>query len=228
MLELIPLYLYVGPYGLPRPDHLYDYVLSTQGLIKRVETRYVSVDYVLVPMTTELIGLHLQPYPLRPLRFKPPRIPGRLLHEIMTDARAQSHLEVMYHLRYSAEQGWSVTRPQQHQASTRVRYTATDPSGIVVDLHSHGTMPAFFSPTDDRDERGGRIYAVIGHLDQPHPQLVLRLGTYGHWLTNVPALTVFEDLGPLLDIYLSSDAYQSDRRPEENNWLTNLFNRRPS
>jgi hypothetical protein len=62
-------------------------------------------------------------------------------------------------------------------------------------------MPAFFSETDDRDERGGRLYGVIGRLDTTQPQLVLRQGLYGHWLHNIPGLTLFDDLGPFVDAY---------------------------
>lgn len=38
---------------------------------------------------------------------------------------------------------------------------------IVLDMHSHGTAPAFWSATDDQDDRNHtRICAVLGSLDQ--------------------------------------------------------------
>lgn len=126
----------------------------------------------------------------------------------------------MYHFRFSSEQGWSVTRPEQAQSWSRVGYSY-DPAGVVVDLHSHHTMPAFFSPTDDGDERGGRFYAVMGHLDQAHPQLILRLGLYGHWLYNVPGLALFDDLGPFVDTYVDEEAvYQEETR---DGWFSKLL-----
>ena len=42
-------------------------------------------------------------------------------------------------------------------------------------------LPAFFSATDDRDEQGFRIYGVVGRLDDPTPELSLRVGVYGHF-----------------------------------------------
>ena len=100
-----------------------------------------------------------------------------------------------------------VTRPEQAQARTHVGYVDHDQSNIVVECHSHNTMSAFFSPTDDHDEQGGRFYCVLGHLDRPHPQLVVRLGMYGHWLRNIPGLALFDDLGPFVDTY-DVEAYQ--------------------
>ena len=38
---------------------------------------------------------------------------------------------------------------------------------VLAEFHSHGSARAFFSPTDDRDEQGFRIYGVVGRLDTP-------------------------------------------------------------
>ncbi|MCP4385693.1 MAG: hypothetical protein GY798_30510, partial [Hyphomicrobiales bacterium] len=133
----------------------------------------------------------------------------------------------IYHFRFDPANGcWSVTRPEQDQSRTRVGYTY-DPAGIAVDLHSHNTMPAFFSPTDDRDELGGRFYAVMGHLERENPELVLRLGLYGHWLYNVPAPALFDDLGPFVEVYAETAELACVEQPEPatipGGWLTNLF-----
>lgn len=38
---------------------------------------------------------------------------------------------------------------------------------LVIDIHSHGETPAFFSPTDNKDDLGGsHISGVVGCLDQ--------------------------------------------------------------
>ncbi len=228
---LIPMYLYIGRHGMPRPPHLYDYILAEQGLIKRVESRIAAVDHLLAPVEDTLYGLNLQPYPLQPLRFKLPRIPGRLLAEVLADARRELDIEVMYHFRHDPAAGWSVSRPEQAQSRVSVGYRYTDPDQIILDLHSHHRMPAFFSPTDDRDERGGRFYGVIGHLDSDEPQLALRLGLYGHWLYNVPAGLLFDDPGPLLETWTDRgqgaalfEAIQPEPAPPGGGWLTGLFN----
>jgi PRTRC genetic system protein A len=223
----IPLYLYQG-YPIERPQTLYDYVLAEQGLIKRVENNVVSADCLLASLDIPLTGLHLQPYRLQPLRFKLPRIPGRLLQAVLVDARSNLDLEFMYHFSFDPMQGhWLVTRPEQEQSRTRVGYTYQDPGQIVLDLHSHNTMPAFFSPTDNRDEQGGRLYAVIGRLDQSQPELAVRLGMYGTWLYNVPGLVLFDDLGPFVDGHVEAgQPYDIAAPPQDaGNWLTNLFRR---
>jgi PRTRC genetic system protein A len=221
----IPLYLYQG-YPLDRPQHLYDYLLAEQGLIKRVENHIVSADCLLSPVNIPLTGLRLQLYRLQPLRFKLPRIPGRLLQDVLADARRDLDLEFMYHFSFDPIQGhWQVTRPEQQQSRTHVGYTYEDPHKIVLDLHSHNVMGAFFSQTDDRDEQGGRLYAVMGHLDRPRPELVVRLGMYGTWLYNVPGLALFDDLGPFVDGYVEPGESYDLAPADRGNWLTNFFRR---
>lgn len=225
--NLIPMYLYQGQ-PIPRPIRLYDYLLARQGIVKRLETQYVSADQLLVPIDTPLTGLRLADYSPQPVRFKLPRIPGHLLREALADARQNIDLEFMYQFRFDATtHRWTVTRPEQDQSRAHVGYSF-DPAGIVVDLHSHNRMPAFFSPTDDRDELGGRFYAVMGHLEQEPPELILRLGFYGHWLYNVPALAIFEDIEPFEEIYLETAELANVEYAEplatRGGWLTNLFN----
>lgn len=220
----VPLYMYKRGQALPRPERLYDYVIAAQGIIKRVETRYSSVDTLVAPLDEQLTGLGLQPYPLQPLRLKVPRIPEPLLLEALADARSRLPREAMYHFRFAAATGWRVTRPRQDRSWGRVGYYNDDPAGIVLDLHSHQCLPAFFSSTDDGDEREGRFYAVIGRLDLPHPELGLRLGLYGHWLTNVPALGLFEGLGPLVETYLDDGpVYEPPAAPAGDSWLDRLL-----
>lgn len=220
-----PLYLYKGGYPLPRPSYHYDYVLAAQGLIKRLETPHASADLLLCPIAERLYGLNLQSYPLAPLRFKLPRIPERLLLETLTDARGELGLEVMYHFRLIPS-GWQVTRPQQEQHQAYVGYQTGD-AGVILDLHSHHMMPAYFSPTDDADEQEGRFYGVMGRLNLPSPHLTLRLGFYGQWLANVPALILFEGIGPFVETYAAPDTNEETAPAEApGSWLERLFYRR--
>ncbi len=230
MLFDIPLYMYRGQPRMARPAQLYDYVLAEQGLIKRVENRYVSADYLLVPIEENLIGLQLSPYPLRPLDFKLPRMPGRLLQAVLDDARSNLELEFVYHFHFDRHH-WSVERAgHKSRSKTYINYVSQNPHNVVLELHSHNTMPAFFSKTDDADEQGGRFYAVIGHLEQANPEIVLRLGLYGHWWPNVPAGTLFDELGSFVDTYTEGQAGDSyfgqQTQPAEEGWFSNLFKRR--
>lgn len=227
LANLIPLYLYQG-YPLPPPQHLYDYLLAEQGLIKRIETWHVSADMLLAPIEAALIGLHLKPYPFQGLRLKLPRIPGPLLAGVLADARRQPELEVMYQVRFETDRGWQVTRPEQAQARYRVGYHDPNPATVVLELHSHGRMGAYFSPTDDADEQGGRFYGVLGHVDRAEPELALRLGMYGTWLANVPGLSLFEALGSLVEVYGRPEAELNHTRGAGQSWFAELLNWRSS
>lgn len=55
-----------------------------------------------------------------------------------------------------------------------------NPENAVLDLHSHGRMPATFSRKDDRDETGLRLYGVVGHLNDV-PVVQIRVGVYGNF-----------------------------------------------
>ena len=55
--------------------------------------------------------------------------------------------------------------------------------GTVLDIHSHtGGVPAQFSPIDNDDEQGFRLYAVVGDLRNLCPTVEFRLGVYGYFL----------------------------------------------
>lgn len=52
---------------------------------------------------------------------------------------------------------------------------------LVMDVHSHGRMPAFFSVTDDEDEKETRLYAVVGRVDSPEPEIKVRYSCGGRY-----------------------------------------------
>jgi PRTRC genetic system protein A len=232
--NLIPLWVYTGG-EMQRPELHYDYVLARQGIVKRFENSFVSVDYLLAPVSENLIGLQLEWYPLRPLHFKLPKIPVSLLQDVLNDARQDMSLEFAYHFRYNSDPGeWVVTRPENYyeQSRTGLGYYYK-PDGLVLELHSHNTMPAYFSPRDNLDEQGGRLYGVIGHIERRNPELALRLGMFGHWLYDVPGQAIFDDVSPFIEVELGGGAEVDDRWLFEDsagddspNWLANLFSRK--
>jgi hypothetical protein len=67
-----------------------------------------------------------------------------------------------------------------------------DPLGTkaLIDLHSHALLDPFFSRTDNKDEQGFRIFAVIGRVNDK-PLILVRVGVYGNYW-NIPAEMVFE------------------------------------
>jgi len=61
-----------------------------------------------------------------------------------------------------------------------------------LDIHSHNTMKAFFSSTDDADEKATRVYAVVGNVLSYFPEIKVRISNGGKFLEISPCV-VFED-----------------------------------
>jgi len=56
-----------------------------------------------------------------------------------------------------------------------------DMEHLVVDVHSHAAHPAFFSSTDDKDDRGSmRFSLVLGNVDTPNVTSAFRLNLAGY------------------------------------------------
>lgn len=74
--------------------------------------------------------------------------------------------------------------PKQTVSGASVRYTndenfEDDTKILVFEIHSHGNMGAFFSGTDDSDEKADRFYGVIGNITQHFPDMKIRLSVGG-------------------------------------------------
>lgn len=94
---------------------------------------------------------------------------------------------IMYNL---DTQQYRVSIPSQRVSKASVSYDIDDKADneiVVVDIHSHNSMGAFFSGVDDRDDRAGAwVTGVLGKLDQPEFASVWR---FNAGATKVP-LTV--------------------------------------
>ncbi len=74
--------------------------------------------------------------------------------------------------------------PKQTVSAASVRYdndeSFEDTNKILVfEIHSHGSMGAFFSGTDDGDEKADRFYGVIGNITHAFPDLKMRISVGG-------------------------------------------------
>lgn len=75
--------------------------------------------------------------------------------------------------------------PEQESTGSTVQYRRSQEMEnkwiLMMDIHSHGRYPAFFSCVDDSDEKGTRLYMVMGNLDQERVTCVLRAGIAGSY-----------------------------------------------
>ncbi|HEY1042381.1 MAG TPA: PRTRC system protein A [Telluria sp.] len=128
---------------------------------------------------------------------------GSALPQLQAFARqAREHLPVetaaslIWH---SGTKEWDLRVPEVigTASATRIQYRQVDLADdehLVIDLHSHGQLPAGFSPTDDEDDYGSvKIAGVFGNVDPgSEPSLAFRLCVLGIYIPiAVPADRVF-------------------------------------
>lgn len=173
----------VAQTGLP-------FQFSTGDNIYRVESTPVAVTAC--SMLRDGTGWYL---------MRIPKIPGTILYgieqffEYVAD-RLETEVRVRVYYDPSKED-YVVELPNQEVTSATV-YTLDDEYGYamehgvypVMDIHSHCRFPAIWSGTDDRNETGNWIFAVIGSLGR-NPQLIIRVGTGGYF-HEIDASEVFD------------------------------------
>jgi PRTRC genetic system protein A len=135
------------------------------------------------------------------------RLPGGLLAPILDHAQRAGR-QVSGNLALPIEQQYLIVHadgklrvrvPVQDSSATRIRYALPEDATILLDLHSHHQMAAYFSATDDQDDTGLSVSCVIGKIFTA-PTIRCRLNVWGHRY-NVPALTIFDHLGDFQDGY---------------------------
>ena len=119
------------------------------------------------------------------LTWRIPRLPLTLLATVLTQFRAALPDERLANVYWHPASGrFLLTFPDQSTAPASVTTAdRTDPYDAerprVLQVHSHGTLPAFFSSTDDADEQATGCYGVLGHLDTAHPTMAWRFACGG-------------------------------------------------
>lgn len=159
--------------------HLYQYILAGNGLFLRAGTPWWEVMMPLLRYPVR--GL----LPVQPVfRLLIGRLPETLLaaaYQSALTAREKNGVlrEALYSFHVQEKQV-RLIRPRQVATPVNVTSAGLDDPTILLELHSHGHMPAFWSETDNHDEQGIRLYGVMGRLDS-EPEIKFRVGVCGHW-----------------------------------------------
>ena len=116
--------------------------------------------------------------------FLIPKIPYYFLEKIIEIFEAEPHKECAVQIFYSLDKKqYELHIPEQYvTAASVVFYRNTEKESekiLVMDVHSHGQYPAFFSMIDDGDEKGIRLYMVIGNMDKKNHTYKIRAGMAG-------------------------------------------------
>lgn len=204
--------------GIPLPPieaSLYEYVMAGNGIFVRGARRELQTQFCIQPFTVRGLA-QLAPT----LEMKGPRVPCEIIHEMLRRARQARDeegqpCEIVFHLELDESLVWRCQVPSQWQSAMRTKPIDDSPESsyarACIEVHSHvdaGTtmarcakqqrimgVPAYasFSQTDDEDEQGFRVYAVLGSVST-RPVIRVRVGLYGY-RQDIPANWVF-DLPP--------------------------------
>ena len=195
MKPLVDYRLLRTPDPPPITAQLYEYVLAGNGLFVRGRREGLTACLPLAP--AEVRGL---PWLAPGIRLGYPLIPAGAVEKMLDISRSACRdgeiVEALFHLEFQVDVGrWLLHIPPQDGRPGHVRPTETGPGSsfarALVEVHSHHRLPAYFSPTDDADERSGfRIYGVLGSIFT-RPVLRLRVGLHGY-LWPIPPTDVFE------------------------------------
>lgn len=189
-------YVFYKGQAVTPPKH-YGYVVAKNGVFKLVENDFfkgsVCVSSPSPSFNNGIVGLSEW---TGGVCLKVPKIPYQLLYTVLNHAKKAGSggavlrpIEQMYHFHYIKGK-WRVGVPEQVATPGNVRYKGGDANTIVLDLHSHHAMRAYFSDTDNKDELGCRFYGVVGDIYDV-PEIRLRFGLYGDFEA-VKATSIFE------------------------------------
>ena len=95
------------------------------------------------------------------------------LNMFLADTTREHYIAVI------GDAGYHFHIPIQEREGGSVAYERG--GNVVLDLHSHAKMGAWFSSKDNEDEKGPKVYGVVGQLDKT-PIVKLRLGVYGYFI----------------------------------------------
>ncbi|MCA9943353.1 MAG: Mov34/MPN/PAD-1 family protein [Ardenticatenaceae bacterium] len=185
MKNLVTYHVHQSPV-LPESNAIfYQYVIAQNGVFVRAENEFVAACI----KVASLNGLATTIRGLQPLagwvRLKLPKLPMTLLDTAMSEAQASVKANQLEEtLSYVVWQNgrYQLIRPNDQQASPTavVSQTVELEETVVMDMHSHGAAPPYFSPTDNLDETRLRFYGVLGNVNTS-PRWLFRLGIYGYW-----------------------------------------------
>ena len=165
------------------------YVRTSAGYLKHIRLRngrFVRVKVSKLPGKGVLDPIEIK----EELNFLPDgKIPFSYFEQIVQFFRAvlevrKISLEAHAWILWSKETGYYISVPPQTVGGASVSFTYTQealPDGhiIVVDMHSHNSMNAFFSGTDNNNDKSGIYYSgVIGKLTPTDYVYVMRFNAY--------------------------------------------------
>ena len=174
-------YLISHPEGTQgRQGLAYDYVFARNGVFVQARNTLLTARIQAVSLT--LRGLR-ETAPLLELHQGP--IPRETFQQGIQWLQEDPERERIFTVNWNRN-AYEVRIPKQSGRHASLSYNRAGGEEAILECHSHARAPAFFSETDDQDEQGLRIYAVMGRADRDEPELRTRLGVYGYFQEILP------------------------------------------
>lgn len=133
--------------------------------------------------------------------YRLPKMPDKLIMDIYSFFMKVSLVhdtEALVRVYFDpAEERYVLEVPKQETTSVMVHTEEPLLPGLwpVMDIHSHNRLPAFFSATDDADEKGCRIFGVLGKIrGYDDVQVSFRVGSGGMFLEDKSSLELRGEL----------------------------------
>ncbi len=119
-------------------------------------------------------------------RMTEKKIPYGILMDVVAFFKRNPRKEAAVQIFFNMEtEKYEIYYPEQQVTSASVVFTRShdmeNDKVLVMDIHSHGIMNAFFSSIDDNDEKGTRLFMVFGNLDKKEITHKLRAGIAGNY-----------------------------------------------
>lgn len=141
-------------------------IVAGNGLYKEVRRAWLHAIVRLAPATTPFGALNQQ-------LCMPFSVPEGLLTDFLEQARLAAPNETAAWIVWNEQTGVLRLLPMQYDQVTPVflriqRPVLPDGEHLVIDLHSHHTMSAKFSSTDDKDDitsNDVKLAGVVGTID---------------------------------------------------------------
>ncbi len=155
------------------------YVVTNKGLLREISLPWI---YMIHSIASVSHGLKL-PYGTcqERIEFLCGPVPAEPIVEFIDLARQVCPIEVAGAILWNANtKKWRFEKRESTSSSSQFvdfkEVELRDGEHLVLDVHSHGDGPAFFSARDDKDDSGTmRISLVIGDLHTPTPTTKMRL-----------------------------------------------------
>ena len=155
------------------PGAGYNYIFAKNGVFIHSQNKFLSAC---IP-TCECMIRGLEPEVPSVIMING-KIPQALFDLAFNTSLVKKEKETYFAITWDGKYRLFMT--EQAGIPGHVRYTTME--NTVMDIHSHGHLPAYFSGGDNRDEQGFRLSCLIGDLNKA-PRVSLRIGVYGSFYT---------------------------------------------